>query len=43
MIIVASTKAKQLSEAAGRVKRAFEVITDSGGNISTGETKNKTE
>lgn len=30
IVIVAATKAKQVSEAAGRVKRAFEVMNDSG-------------
>ncbi len=46
-MIVASTKAKQLSEAATRFKKAFEVLLHNGGDTKigavTGETKKKAE
>lgn len=47
-MIVASTKAKQLSEAAARVKKAFDVLLDSGGGGGTnggggGGTKTKSD
>ena len=47
LVIVASTKAKQLSEAAARFKKAFEVLLHNGGDTKigavTGETKKKAE